>query len=403
MAVSRGQLAFAAMRALDRRAGPLLARAVAPWLPRHAELPEDPAEIAIVKFLGLGALALAEPALRALRARYPRARLTLVTFSHHLELLPALGVVDRGLGVTQDGAAAFARSTRQALSDLRAARPEILLDLETSHFSALFAALSGAPARIGFCVPGWATHRLYSHTLTFAEEQHATERFLALAALAGASPPADATPRLTLPRPDGALRRQLGLPPSAPLVALNIHAGALCPERRWPAERFERLARRLLAETEATILLIGSPGEAAETARTAAAIGAHPRLINLAGRLALSRLVSLLAECALVISSDSGPAHLAAAAGAPTLALFGPESPARYGPRGVRVEVAYAPTPCSPCLSVQNAKRAPCRGQNECLRQIDVERVFQAARRALCGAPGSFGSLLREEAAKARE
>ncbi|MDH7569806.1 MAG: glycosyltransferase family 9 protein [Armatimonadota bacterium] len=371
------------MRALDRWAGPVLVRLVAHLVRGRQALPEDPRHIVVVKLLGIGALVLAEPALRALGQRYPKAKLSLVTFAGHAGIAPLIPAVTETLEIRQQSPVAFLRSLARVLWTLRRRPPDLVVDLETSHFSALLSAASGAACRVGFRVAGWRTHRLYTHAVDYDEDSHARDRFLALAGAAGAPPPADRTPRLHLPPDTPSATHQLGVPADRPVVAVNIHVGALCPERRWPLERFVALCRRLLEETNASVVLIGSPGEAAFTAAAAAAIGPHPRLYNAAGKLSLVESVSLLAQCAVVVSSDSGAAHLAAAVGTPTITLFGPESPSRYGPPGQEGLTLYRPAPCSPCLTVANAKRAPCRGRNVCMWNITVAEVYALATRVL--------------------
>jgi ADP-heptose:LPS heptosyltransferase len=99
-------------------------------------------------------------------------------------------------------------------------------------------------------------------------------------------------------------------------------------------------------------------------------------------------LLSLSTAC---ISNDSGPLHIAAALGIPTVSFFGPESPLLYGPRGNGHTVFYAGIYCSPCLNVYNAKQAMCSGDNTCMQAITPEQVISA----LLQPSGSQASLLR--------
>jgi heptosyltransferase-2 len=91
-------------------------------------------------------------------------------------------------------------------------------------------------------------------------------------------------------------------------------------------------------------------------------------------------LVVVLARAAVVVSNDSGPMHVAAAIGAPTLGLFGPETPVMYGPLGLRSRALYRPPPCSPCINVHDNKVASCvHGEPQCLMALSVEEVHEAA------------------------
>jgi ADP-heptose:LPS heptosyltransferase len=107
-------------------------------------------------------------------------------------------------------------------------------------------------------------------------------------------------------------------------------------------------------------------------------------LVDLSGELSIGGLHALFQRAALVVSNDSGPMHLAAAQGAPTLGLFGPETPVMYAPLGKRARVHYAPPLCSPCINVHDAKVLSCiHGQPECLMRIEVEQVLSSSRALL--------------------
>jgi ADP-heptose:LPS heptosyltransferase len=131
------------------------------------------------------------------------------------------------------------------------------------------------------------------------------------------------------------------------------------------------------------IALIGAPSEVGTTALAAAAAPrarAAERLLDLSGGLSLGELVALLSRADLVVSNDSGPMHLAAALGVPTLGLFGPETPRRYGPIGARTAALSDPPPCGPCINVHDNKLAACvMGRAECMTRISVDAVLAAA------------------------
>src|SRR5690606_19124292 len=141
-------------------------------------------------------------------------------------------------------------------------------------------------------------------------------------------------------------------------VALNPNAGTLSLERRWPRDRFAELARRLVLEDGARVVLIGARGERGHVAEVVALAGELPegRLADLSGRLSIGALHAVLESADAFVSNDSGPMHLGAAVGAPTLGLFGPETPVMYRPLGPRASVLYEPPACSPCINVHDNK-----------------------------------------------
>ena len=129
------------------------------------------------------------------------------------------------------------------------------------------------------------------------------------------------------------------------------------------------------------IVLTGTPEErlAAETVRLALDT---PRVLNLAGRTTLPELIHLYNQASLLVTNDSGPAHFASLTRMPVLVLFGPETPAIYGPLGQNVEKIYLRLACSPCVSVYNQKRSPC-GDNRCLKLITPGFILEKARQIL--------------------
>ncbi len=103
-----------------------------------------------------------------------------------------------------------------------------------------------------------------------------------------------------------------------------------------------------------------------------------PRCTSAAGAIAIAELPALFARATLLVGSDSGPAHFAAHAGLPVVALFGPETPRRYQPVGDTAAL-YAGLPCSPCLTPRNQRESRCRDAR-CMAAIDVQEVLDAVR-----------------------
>jgi ADP-heptose:LPS heptosyltransferase len=178
-----------------------------------------------------------------------------------------------------------------------------------------------------------------------------------------------------------------GRAPHSPLVILNANASDLIPQRRWPIERYAALARMLIDEMNAAIVLTGTKPEFGRIEALRRQIGPGP-VANLAGQTSVAELIGLYSFASLLVTNDSGPAHFASTTDIPTLALFGPETPRLFGPLGERQEALYLGLACSPCVSVYNQKRSPC-GDNQCLKQITVEQAMQAARRLLTSPPAA--------------
>ena len=162
---------------------------------------------------------------------------------------------------------------------------------------------------------------------------------------------------------------------------VGVHPGAFFGDSKtWKAESFGALARMLAEKDGARVILLGGPGEAdlAESVR-AASKGAAA---NLAGRDTLSTLPGILARLDVFVSGDTGPLHVAALVGTPTVSLFGPTDPRRTAPRGEGHKIIRRDLDCSPCF----ARTCPL-GHHKCMAEIAPEVVADAVR-----------NLVREEA-----
>ena len=169
---------------------------------------------------------------------------------------------------------------------------------------------------------------------------------------------------------------------AAPLVA--IHPGTGGPAKLWFPERWAAVADALQA-AGARVLLTGGPGEDALVAEIASRMRAAPP--TLVGQTTIGQLAALFEHAALVLGVDSGPLHLAAAQGVPTLHLYGPGDAGRFGPWGdpARHVVVRVDLWCSPCGVFSACPRGLARP--ECMERIGVAQVVAQARRLLDAAP----------------
>ncbi len=168
------------------------------------------------------------------------------------------------------------------------------------------------------------------------------------------------------------------IPAGGPVLALGPTAN--WAPKTWPADRFAELARRLTGENgilpDARIAVFGAPAERAAAAPVIAAIR-QARRIDLVGAADLAIVGACLARCALYIGNDSGLMHMAAAAGTPTLGLFGPSPPARYAPWGARTAVAATTVPYEDLVGAPGFDHR----DTKCLMAtLTVDRAEMAAR-----------------------
>ncbi|GAA0596533.1 glycosyltransferase family 9 protein [Actinomadura livida] len=259
--------------------------------------------VLVLRALGLGDLLTGVPALRALRRGMPGARITLAAPA-------ALGPLARSTGAVDDvhpadGLAPLARAGPvDTAVNLHGRGPQshrLLGSLRPGQLLAFACAEAGHTGG-----PRWDP------------AEHEVARWCRLVSAYGfGADPAD----LDLPAPPA---------PSPATGAVVVHPGAAFPARRWPAERFAAVAAALRDRGE-RVVVTGAPGEAALARRVVETAGLDASA-DLSGRTGLPELAALVAGARLVVCGDTGVAHLATAYRTPSVLLFGPTPPARWGP-----------------------------------------------------------------------
>jgi len=392
------------MRRIDRLAGvPLCALATALleiwwWLRPIRPLPVR--RILFIELSEMGSTILADPAMRKARARL-NAELYFVIFTQNAESLDLTGTISRAnvFRIRNTSLWDLALDTLKFLLWTRRNQIDTVVDLELfSRFTALLTGFSGANRRVGFYRfhnEGLYRGEMLTHRVAYNPHIHIAKNFIALIdallsdtptipysktlisddELTIALPPPRVTEREALLMRIKLLVQNLDLARFR-IVLINPNASELLPLRRWMPERFAELIRRVLAAYDDVIVLItGAPSERPDAEKMAADCRSD-RCVSFAGQSALSDLPLLYALAVAMVTNDSGPAHFAAAAGLPTIVLFGPETPNLYQPLG-NSKAIYAGIACSPCVSAHNHRKSAC-NDNVCMRAISVEQVFQA-------------------------
>ncbi len=166
--------------------------------------------------------------------------------------------------------------------------------------------------------------------------------------------------------------RELGIKRGQPLLTLNT-GGAYGPAKDWPAEHFAELAREIATNLDAAVLILCGPAERENAERVERAAN-HPLVHSLAQRpLSVGLTKACLRRSRLLVSTDSGPRHIAAAFGVPVVALFGPTDPRwseNYHPREAKLRLRLD---CQPC-----AKRVCPLKHHRCMRELSVKMVMSA-------------------------
>jgi heptosyltransferase-2 len=317
----------------------------------------------------LGDTVMAMPVLRALRRQWPAADLVCVG-----RWAPPLLEAEASLARAVDYPRPWPARLRLARA-LRRAGVDAAVLLPNSFESALFARLTGARARIGYAGDG--RRALLTHPLPPPDGRlRQVDAYLGLLRPLGVAPAGD-VPTLAVgtARRDEARRllASVGVRDGVRPVALSLGA-AFGPSKLWPPERIAALAAGLAGEGR-PVVLVGEPAGAGLAAAVQAAAPAP--IPSLVGRDHPALLPALLGECAVVVTPDSGPAHVAAAVGTPAVVLFGPTDPRLTAPAGAAHAVIWGRPPCAPCFLPR------CPIDHRCMRGIGVGEVLAAVRARL--------------------
>lgn len=305
--------------------------------------------ILVLRALGIGDLATAVPALRGLRAAFANRPIALAAPGWLAPLAGLTGAVDRLISVAE-------------LAPVPVAGPHCAVNLHGRGPQSHRLLQATEPGTLwGFACPA-AGHG----GPEWSEAEHEVHRWCRLLHWYGvAADPAD----LVLRQPPA------GRTPAGTTV---VHPGAKDPARRWPVDRFVAVAR-VLAERGHRVVVTGSAADAPIAAELARRAGLPPRAV-LAGRTGMAELAAVIAYARLVVSGDTGAAHLATAYRTPSVVLFGSMAPHRWGPPPERPEH----------WSLWHGELAglpACAGPHPALLAITVDEVLAAADLAPAGKP----------------
>jgi ADP-heptose:LPS heptosyltransferase len=374
----------------------------------------DPKKILFIKLFGLGSIILAIPSINAVRRKYPDASLYFLTFRENEAVLDALGLipVQNVFTVRKDSALHFFGDIIRCLFDLIRERIDVVVDFEFfSRFTAILSFCIRSRYRIGFY--GFHTEGLkrggfidyqvnYNHTL------HTARVFFTLLKPLGIHA-GDYDPSLPVIPPSAGFRENLSMllkeanRSCSPAlvrqwVIINPNTSDLIELRKWPGDHFVKLVKLLLdASKSRGVIFIGSAGEypyVASLCSMSVTGGTEGRIVNLAGKTGIRDLIDLFHFADLMITNDSGPAHLASLTGIKSIVLFGPETPDLYAPLGENARCIYQRMDCQPCVTIYNSKLSYCR-DNVCLHSIGPEQVFRLAVDGLTEASPLGGRLLK--------
>lgn len=354
--------------------------------------------IVVLSFTRMGDLVQSAPLLRSFRCSYPDACLTMIVLKQFAETARMLPMVDQVIEFNVDrfisalderGARRHAHDEIQSLLACGSLREiDLLINLSHTKQSATLCSLLNPRQCIGMyrdhegCV---RVNNEWIHYLLSIMEDRSLNPFNLVEIYSRLHRSECHPNRLELKLPPAALEDsdqllcKYGVDPAGKIIALQ--PGASHPSRCWPPERFAELARRL-AESGLQVIILGDKSEKQLADHICRLSGEKAQ--SIAGQTTVSTLAACLSKCRLLISNDTGTAHIAAAVNTPVLALFlGPASAKDTAPYGSDHIILEADLPCAPCDYKKLCANPACKSM------IDVDTVFKFAR-GILGASETF-------------
>lgn len=343
-----------------------------------SRLSEKPRKVVLLRASRIGDFLCAVPAFRALRAALPDAEITLITLPMLQDLALRSPYLDRVAlfpGFPGIAEQLFdARRTISFLQEMQEERFDLAVQMQGSGVNSNpFTLLLGARATAGFIRQDDLAGQLDA-VLPYPQRGHEIQRVLALTTFLGA-PPQGVEIEFPLWPEDTGEADVLLQGAQHPLIGL--HPAARDATRRWALERFATVGVELRQRHDGTLVLLGEPEEQAIGNEVALRVGKP--CLNLVGKTSLVVLGAVIARLAVLITNDTGPAHIAYALRTPTVTVFGSGNPASNGPlQAGPYRVLAHEVPCRPC------GYAICPIGYVCLEGVTVQQAVAAAEEILC-------------------
>jgi heptosyltransferase II len=325
----------------------------------------------------IGDAIMALPALRAVRAKYPAAQIAIVARPYVGDIYRDQDICDELIPYDRKGEHRGWQGRERLAKELRRRTFDTALLLPNAFDAAWLVWRAGVPQRIGYARDGRSFLLTKAIPVPKPGEIPPHEKFYHLELLrrAGWIDTLRDDPQITLQVPDAARQRaaqtldEAGVRPD--LLRIAVGAGASYGSAKcWPPDRFAQALNEVVSQTDAEVVLFGTPGEVGVSSAIASELRRPP--IDLTGKTAIAALPALLSECHLFLGNDSGAMHVAAAVGLPVVAVFGPTDPDGTGPVTQRATIVQQKPYCSPCF----LRRCPT--DHRCMQAVTLEMVKTA-------------------------
>jgi len=337
-------------------------------------------KILIVKLSAIGDVVHTMPLVAAIRKKFPQAMLSWLVEEEAADILFGYENIDN-LFISPRKSAIKAlqagkwkegwQMLKEFIGTLRTSgQYDIIIDAHGLFKSAVLVGLLDAKCKLGYASLQEGSGLFYTKRIPEDLTKHAVDRYLDFAVYLGAKSSVAEFSINTKSIDIDTLLAEKGIILPKNFIAMSPHA--LWQTKLWDDGKFAALADMIREKLAWQVVLTGRSRRETEQVEKLA----KSDILNVGGATTLRELAALYRRAALVVSTDSGPMHIAAAVGTPVVALFGPTDAKRTGPYGERHTVISAPVECRPCL------RKKCHSPI-CMKGIDVEEVFFAVEKQI--------------------
>ncbi len=275
-------------------------------------------------------------------------------------------------------------SMLKVIEELRKEKFDVIIDTEQfANLSSLIQFILKSSYRIGFDQP--TRRKMYDKTIHFNPNIHTLHAFQHLFSELGFQMNLNHLLPLKLSSAEKNFISSylLKLPKRKLLIGIHPGTGDTAVQRRWMLERFAKVADHLISKYNANLILTGTKSEQSLLEQISKSMKHKPIILT---ALTLPQFVALTEKFNLFISNDTGPMHISAAMGTPTLGLFGPNTPARWAPLNVKSAFLYHKLPCSPCIQTHLGivpNKCPLYPIAKCMEELSVDEVNKQADKML--------------------
>ena len=346
---------------------------------RNGDYSEAIKSILLIRLDHLGDVLLTTPAIGSLRKKFPLARITMVIKEWSFEAIKNNPHIDNIIVFNPFWTIASKEGKKPVgiggiyhlIRLLRKERFDLAIDFKGDVRNILIAYLSGAKRRVSYGIRGGGF--LLTDIVAYGSEIHEIDKNLRLLNRLGINSEDDAM-ELYVTNEDMARAEQIfeqkGIDLGRRTIAL--HYGGASEFKRWDMEKFISLTERITENNSTNVLFFGGPYE-----RETLQLSERPEKgVFLMPDLTVCQMAAAFKRCGLLVCNDSGPMHVGFAVGTPTVAIFGPTFPNRFGPKDLeKNRVVRSQLSCSPCWHPD--KTIGCR-ERSCLKSIDVDKVLVA-------------------------